>query len=218
MPYFPSKYIHIGGDEAEKSHWKECPLCQKRIKDENLKDEKELQTYFIRRISKFLQKHNRKAVGWDEIIDGGITADTVVMCWRGDGKESALKSVIKGNEVIMCPNPILYFDWKQSGKEDEQGAFGVTTIQKVYDYEPLPHSIDNEKSSLILGAQANVWTEFINNENEVEYMVLPRLLALSEVVWTKSSQKAWNDFCARLREHYKIFDRFKFSYFHDNVC
>ncbi len=213
---FPDKYIHIGGDEADKSYWKKCPLCQKRIRDENLKDENELQTYFMQRISKFLAKYDKKAVGWDEIIDGGTTNDTVVMCWRGDGKESALKSIRNGNEVVMCPNPILYFDWKQSDKKNEKGAFGVTTIKKVYEYEPIPASLNEKQSSLILGAQGNVWTEFMNTEKDIEYMVLPRLLALSEIVWTNRSLKNWKDFCSILTEHYKIFDRFGWKYFRND--
>jgi len=210
---FPWEYIHIGGDEANKSQWKKCRLCQKRILDEKLKDENELQTYFIQRILGYLNKYGKKTIGWDEIIDGGLTKDAIVMCWRGDGKESALKSIYRGNEVVMCPNPILYFDWKQSDNEDEKGAFGVTTIQKVYSYEPLPDSFNENNKTLLLGAQGNVWTEFMNSEKDVEYMILPRMLALSEIVWSEKSQRNWKDFCMRLEKHYKIFDRLGLNYF-----
>jgi hexosaminidase len=200
---FPSEYIHIGGDEANKTRWKECPLCQQRIKDKNLKDEKELQSWFIKQIADFLTSKNRKLIGWDEIIDGGLIDEAAVMCWRGDGIDAAKLAVGKGCDAVMCPNPFLYFDWKQN--EDDKGAFGVTTLEKVYNYEPVPEGFSQEKAKLILGAQGNVWTEWMPTEEQIEYMTLPRLSALAELVWTSKENKSYKDFTKRLDKLINIF-------------
>ncbi|MBC8386158.1 MAG: family 20 glycosylhydrolase, partial [Candidatus Cloacimonetes bacterium] len=204
---FPSEYIHIGGDEANKTFWKECPKCQKRIADEDLKDENELQSWFIRRIEKFLLSKGKKLIGWDEISEGGLTKDATVMCWRGDGVDAVKNAVSNGNKAVMCPNFFLYFDWKQREKESEQGAFGVTTLKKVYSYDPVPQDIPEEQQNLILGAQGNVWTEFMTNPQEVEYMALPRMCALSEIVWTKQKSRNWKDFQKRMESYLKILER-----------
>jgi len=204
---FPSKYIHIGGDEANKTFWKECPKCRQRIKDENLKDENELQSWFIRKIEKFLLKKGKQLIGWDEIIEGGLTKDATVMCWRGDGIDAVKAAVSKGNKAVMCPNPVLYFDWKQTKKENAQGAFGVTTLEKVYAYEPIPDDIANEQQKLILGAQGNVWTEFMNNHREVEYMTFPRMCALAEIVWSKKELRDLGDFKERLEKHFEVLEK-----------
>ena len=201
---FPSKYIHIGGDEANRIFWKECPKCQIRIADEGLKDEKELQSWFIRKIEKFLQTKRKKLIGWDEISEGGLTRDATVMCWRGDGIDAVKNAVSHGNKAVMCPNFFLYFDWKQTEAESEQGAFGVTTLEKVYSYEPVPADLPGKQQKLILGAQGNVWTEFMRNPEEVEYMVFPRMCALAEIVWTQKEMRDWGEFQARLGKHVEL--------------
>ena len=209
---FPFEYIHIGGDEVNKSNWETCPECQKRIKNENLKNVDELQSWFIKKIEKILKKYGKKLVGWDEITEGGLNETATVMCWRGDGKKAAMLSLSKGNNVILCPNTVLYFDWRQSYEKGEQGDFGVTTIKKVYHFNPVFPEIPYEKVNKILGAQGNVWTEFMNSEKEVEYMVFPRLLALSEVLWTNPKLKNWNDFKNRLLNHFYILDLLQINY------
>lgn len=193
---FPAKYIHIGGDEANKTRWKECPLCQQRIKDEKLKDEKELQSWFIKQIADYLEKRNRKLIGWDEITEGGLIDKATVMCWRGDGIEAAKLAVEKECDAIMCPNPFLYFDWQQN--ENDKGAFGVTTLEKVYNYDPVPINFTQDEAKYILGAQGNVWTEWMPSNERVEYMALPRLSALAELVWTSQDNKNYADFKKRL--------------------
>lgn len=200
---FPSPYIHIGGDEADKTRWKECPLCQKRIRAENLKDEQELQSWFIRQIAHFLHSQNKKLIGWDEIAEGGLLENSTVMCWRGDGKEAAKTAIENRCEVVMCPNPYLYFDWKQNA--DDQGAFGVTTLEKVYNFTPVPDEFSREEAKFIIGAQGNVWTEWMPTEEIVEYMALPRMSALAELVWTCPENKNYTDFIKRLPQILKFF-------------
>ncbi|HPR16931.1 MAG TPA: beta-N-acetylhexosaminidase [Candidatus Cloacimonadota bacterium] len=199
---FPSEYIHIGGDEADKTRWQECPFCQQRIKDENLKDEKELQSWFMQQIADFLHSQNRKLIGWDEIAEGGLIENATVMCWRGDGKDAAKIAVQKGCEAIMCPNPVLYFDWKQN--ESDVGAFGVTTLQKVYEYDPIPPEFSPDEARFIIGAQGNVWTEWMPSHEKVEYMAFPRMSALAEVVWCVPNNKNYPDFKERLTRFSEI--------------
>lgn len=206
---FPSKYVHIGGDEANKTRWQECPLCQKRIKDENLNDENELQSYFIHRIQNFIESKGKKIIGWDEIIDGGISSDATVMCWRGDGKDAADIATKNGSEVIMCPNSILYFDWRQTEKADEQGAFGVTTLEKVYQYSIDDYELSEEQKKLVLGMQGNVWTEFMPMIKDVEYMTIPRICALAENAW--NSKKDFADFKHRLKQHKEFLKENKYN-------
>lgn len=197
---FPGEYIHIGGDECPKEEWKECRKCQKRMKEEGLKDEFELQSYFIRRIEKFLIANNKKLIGWDEILEGGLAPEATVMSWRGtDGGIHAAKM---GHDVVMSPNNECYFDHYQAEPENEPLAIGgYTDLKDVYSYEPVPTELTNEEVKHILGAQANVWTEYITTPEHVEYMVLPRLCALSEVVWTDPKIKDFEDFKSRLSKH-----------------
>jgi len=208
---FPSPYIHIGGDEANKTRWKECPKCQKRIADEHLKDENELQSYFITRITKFLLEKGKTPIGWDEIIEGGLAEDIVVMCWRGDGKDALKNAISSGNKAILCPNPILYFDWKQN--EDSQGAFGVTTLKQVHDYEPEHAGISNKDKHLIFGVQANVWTEWMPTSKEVEFMAFPRMSALAEVAWLQKNNKNWKIFLSRLTKFRSVLDKYSVNYY-----
>ena len=183
MELFPSQYIHIGGDEASKTRWKECNLCQQRIKKENLAGEEELQSYFIRRVEKFLNYHSKKLIGWDEILEGGLAPEATVMSWRGfnGGKEAAEQ----GHDVVMCPTSYCYFDYYQANPDFEPEAIGgFLPLKKVYSFEPVPEDLSADKVKHILGAQGNVWTEFIATPEHAEYMSVPRMTALAEVVWT----------------------------------
>ena len=208
---FPSQYIHIGGDEADKTRWKECPKCQARIKSEGLKDEKELQSYFIKRIEKFLISKNRKMIGWDEILEGGLAPEATVMSWRGvDGGISAAK---QNHDVIMTPTSHCYFDYYQGDPEFEPKAIGsFLSLKKVYLYEPTPTELTNDESRHILGAQGNLWTEYIPTSEHAEYMAVPRMIALAEVTWTKKESKNWKDFQNRMKNQYKRLDNMKVNY------
>ena len=208
---FPSKYIHIGGDEADKSRWKECPKCQARIKAEGLKDEKELQSYFIKRIEKFVASKGRKLIGWDEILEGGLAPEATVMSWRG--LEGGIAAVHQGHEVIMTPGSYCYFDHYQGSPKTEPKAIGgYTTLKKVYSYEPVPHELSKEQSKYILGAQGNLWTEYVPTPEHAEYMVVPRMIALAEVDWTPRNLKNWNDFRARMNIEFRRLDNLHVNY------
>ena len=203
---FPSKFIHIGGDEVDKTDWQKCAKCQARIKKEGLKNEDELQSYFIKRIEKFINSKNRKVIGWDEILEGGLAPDAAVMSWRGE--KGGIEAAKMNHFVVMTPGEPCYFDHYQSGPEGEPLAIGgFNTLKKVYDYEPIPKEINQEKQQYVLGAQANLWTEFITTTEGVEYMVLPRMLALAEVVWSPADAKNWTDFNRRLKYHFNAFDQ-----------
>lgn len=206
MALFPSKYIHIGGDEVDKTAWKNCPKCQKRMQNENLKTEEELQSYFIKRIEKFIVSKNRKMIGWDEILEGGLAPEAVVMSWRGE--KGGVESAKMNHEVVMTPGNPVYFDHYQAGPDGEPLAIGgMNTLKKVYDYEPIPKELPSENSKYILGAQANLWTEYITTNEGVEYMILPRMLALAEVVWSPATSKDWNSFNQRLKWHFRGFQQ-----------
>jgi hexosaminidase len=202
---FPGKYIHIGGDEAPKNAWKKSPLAQQVIKREGLKDEFELQSYFIRRIEKFLISKNRQLIGWDEILEGGLAPEATVMSWRGEA--GGIEAAEEGHDVIMTPNSVAYFDHYQAGPEGEPLAIGgFTTLEDVYTYEPVPKELSAEKAHHVLGAQGNVWTEYMKTTEHVEYMVFPRMLALSETVWTNADKKDWSNFQKKMETQYKILD------------
>ena len=203
MELFPGRYIHIGGDECPKTRWKACPKCQARIKAEGLANEHELQSYFIRRIERFLNAHGRKLVGWDEILEGGLAPNATVMSWRGiDGGIAAATS---GHDVVMTPTSNCYFDYTQ-GVTGEPWAVGTyLPLEKVYAYEPVPPGLAPDQARHILGAQGNVWTEYIPGPPQAEYMAFPRACAMSEVVWTPPGKKDFRDFSARMAGQY---DRF----------
>lgn len=192
---FPSKYIHIGGDECPKTKWKECPFCQKRIKDEGLADEHELQSYFIQRIEKFVNSKGRQIIGWDEILEGGLAPNATVMSWRGeDGGVAAAK---QGHDVIMTANSYgLYFDHKQGPDHFREplNIGGYAPLEKVYSSDPTPKSLSGEEKKHVIGVQANVWTEYMETGKKVEFMILPRIFALSEIAWTDPANKNWKDF------------------------
>jgi hexosaminidase len=208
---FPSQYIHVGGDELDKVHWKKCAHCQQRIKAERLKDEDELQSYFMGRISTFLQKKGKKMIGWDEILEGGLTSGATVMSWRGES--GGIAAAQMGHDVIMTPGSHCYFDHYQADPASEPLAIGgFTTLKKVYHYEPIPSVLTAEQAKLVKGAEGTLWTEFIPSVNQAEYMLLPRLLALSEVLWTKSNEKDWKSFRKRLDKHFFDFEQQGINY------
>jgi hexosaminidase len=209
MALFPSEYIHIGGDECPKTRWKECPHCQKRMKDEGLKDEHELQSYFIQRIEKYLNSKGRRIIGWDEILEGGLAPGATVMSWRGE--EGGIAAARENHDVIMTPGDWCYFDhYQDTAKSEPLAIGGFTPVKKVYEYEPVPKQLSAEEAKHVLGAQANVWTEYIPTSDHVEYMVYPRAVAMSEVLW--STKKDYNDFLKRLEFHLKRLDSWHVNY------
>jgi hexosaminidase len=210
LALFPSKYIHVGGDECPKENWKRCPNCQKKIKDNNLKDEHELQSYFIQRMEKYLNNKGRTLIGWDEILEGGLAPNAVVMSWRG--VQGGIDAAKQNHDVIMTPGNPVYFDHTQSDNEDSVTIGGYNPIEKVYDYEPIPKELNIEQAKHVLGAQANMWTEYMKNTNKVEYMLFPRISALSEVLWSQNEKKNWNDFQRRLITQFKRYDLWNTNY------
>lgn len=206
MEIFPSKYIHIGGDECPKDRWKSCPDCQSLIKSKNLKDEHELQSYFIERIEKFLNSKGRQIIGWDEILDGGLAPNATVMSWRGiRGGIAAAKA---RHDVIMTPLTHCYFDFYQSDPETEPTTIGgYTPLSKVYQYEPIPTELTTDEAKHILGAQANLWAEYMPTSDNVEYMAFPRVSAMAEVVWSSKTNRNWNLFRNRMLTDFKRYEQ-----------
>lgn len=206
---FPSEYIHIGGDECPKGNWERCPSCQSRIKKLGLKDEHELQSYFVHRIEKFLNSKGKSIIGWDEITEGGLSPSATVMYWRGWIKDVPKKVAAQGNDIIMTPTGYSYFDAYQVDKDDQDkeplAIGGYTSVEKVYSFEPISENITAAQQKQFLGAQANIWTEYIATEDHAEYMVLPRMAALAEVVWSPKELKDWTDFHKRLPHLTKIY-------------
>lgn len=205
---FPGEYVHVGGDEAPKTRWEASETAREVMRREGLHDAHELQSYFIRRIERFLNAHGRRLIGWDEIIEGGLSPTATVMYWRdtkGAGvgvqteEDPAKLTAQQGNDLIMTPNQTLYLDHYQADPAGEPLAIGgLTTLEEVYAYEPVPASFTPEEARHVLGAQGNVWTEYIQTPEKVEYMAFPRLLALAEVVWSPASARNWTAFRARL--------------------
>ena len=208
---FPGTYIHVGGDECPKSRWEACPKCQKRMKDESLKDAHELQSYFIKRAEAMLAKHDKKLIGWDEILEGGLAPSATVMSWRGD--EGGIAAARSGHDAIMTPGYAMYLDHYQSDPLTEPLAIGgYLPLERVYNYDPVPEALNDDEAKHILGAQGNVWTEYIPNTDQVEYMAYPRVCALSEVVWTAPEKKDWNSFSNRLLTHFKRLENLNVHY------
>jgi hexosaminidase len=208
---FPGKYIHIGGDECPKGSWEECPDCQARIKAEGLKDEHELQSYFIRRMEKYLLSKGRYIIGWDEILEGGLAPEATVMSWRGE--KGGIEAAKQNHDVIMSPNTYVYLDYYQAEPENEPLAIGgFLTLDKVYNYEPVPASLDAEEKKFVLGGQANVWTEYISTTDYAEYMTFPRATALAEVLWSPAEKKDFADFTERLKSFTYQLDRLDVNY------
>ncbi|WP_158994781.1 family 20 glycosylhydrolase [Mucilaginibacter sp. L196] len=213
MDLFPSRYIHIGGDEVPKNVWKESPFCQKLIKKLKLKNEEGLQSYFIQRMEKFVNSKGRSIIGWDEILEGGLSPNATVMSWRGEA--GGIAAAQQNHDVIMTPGSGgLYLDAAQGKLSDEPvGIGGYSPLQKTYSYNPTPPSLTPDQQKHILGAQANLWTEYIPTEAKADYMLLPRLLAVSELNWTPLANKNFNDFAnVRLPYHLAWLDKNNFDY------
>lgn len=205
MELFPSEYIHIGGDECPKERWKNCPSCQARMKANGLKNEEELQSYFITRMEKYINSKGKTIIGWDEILDGGVAPNAVIMSWRGDGESGCLGAVKAKHQVIMTPTSSFYLDYPQHSEEDSLAAEwgGITTVKATYSYEPVISGLTEDEAKFILGGQANIWTEFINNPAKLEYMALPRLSAASEVLWSPRELRDWEGFKNRMEKQYQ---------------
>lgn len=208
---FPSKIIHIGGDEAPKTRWKACPHCQALIKKEGLKDEHELQSYFVQRMEKFLNSKGREIIGWDEILEGGLAPNAKVMSWRGT--EGGIAAASQQHDVVMTPVNNMYFDYYQGDPQNEPLAIGgYVPLQKVYSFNPVPAELKPENRKYILGAQANLWTEYILDFKHVEYMIFPRITALAEVDWGTSKAADYDNFQKRVFEHMNVWGRKNINY------
>jgi hexosaminidase len=210
MDVFPSKYIHIAGDEASKANWRKCPICQKRMRDEHLNSVDELQSYFIKRIEKFVNQRGRLVIGWDEILEGGLAPNAAVMSWRGE--QGGIDAAKLGHKVVMTPGDYCYFDHYQSLDPAEPAAFGgLTTLATVYGYHPIPDELTPEEGKLIIGTQGNLWTEYVPTASHAEYMYFPRSIALAEVAWTADRQP-YDQFITRLLPYLKRLDYHNVNY------
>ncbi|MCG8580219.1 MAG: family 20 glycosylhydrolase [Bacteroidales bacterium] len=211
MELFPSKYIHIGGDEANKAEWEKCKRCQARIKEENLADEHALQSYFIKRIEKFLMANNRILIGWDEILEGGLAPNATVMSWRGF--KGGIEAANEGHDVIMSPTSHCYLDYYQGPIDSEPIAFnGYIPLEKVYNFNPIPKELSPENARHILGGQGNLWTEQVPDKAHMQYMAFPRMAAMAEVLWTNESEREWMDFSQRIRQIGSTYDAMGLNY------
>ncbi|MBX2926077.1 MAG: beta-N-acetylhexosaminidase [Chitinophagaceae bacterium] len=211
IPLFPSRYIHIGGDECPKEAWKRSAFCQKLIKENNLKDEHGLQSYFVQRVEKYLNGKGKTIIGWDEILEGGLAPNATVMSWRGE--KGGIEAAKQKHDVIMAPNSYIYLDYSQRKAEDSVTIGGYLPLQKVYSFNPIPKELDPEEQHHILGAQANLWTEYIHYPSKVEYMIFPRLTALSEVFWSPLKNKSWESFKTRIPVQFKRYELWGVHYY-----
>ena len=214
MELFPSEYIHIGGDEAPKTQWKACSHCKNLIKEKNLRDEDGLQSWFLKEIEAFVNSKGKKIIGWDEILEGGLAPNATVMSWRGT--EGAIEAAKQGNHVIMTPTSHAYFDYYQDDHPDEPLAIGgFLPLKKVYGFNPIPSELEGAEKDKVLGAQGNVWTEYITTTAQVEYMAFPRIVAMAEVVWsgpTENIDEDYPGFLSRLEEFNERLDVLKVNY------
>ena len=203
MELFPSKYIHIGGDEAPKYRWEHCRKCQQRITEEGLHDAHELQSYFITRIEKFLNENGRQLIGWDEILEGGLAPSATVQSWRGE--EGGIAAAKSGHDAIMSPTSHCYFDY----------GLDATDLKDVYHYEPIPAELTEDEAKHILGGECNMWSERAPQEL-IDSKVFPRILAMSEVLWS-SSEKDYDNFYSRVQKHYPKLDALGVTYGFESV-
>ena len=197
---FPGEYIHIGGDEVPKDRWKECPRCQARLKAEGLKDEHELQSWFITKMEKYINSKGKKIIGWDEILEGGLAPNAAVMSWRG--VDGGIAAASQGHEVVMSPTSHCYLDYNQAKEGEPRAIGGFIPLCKVYSFEPVPAALAPDRAKFILGAQGNLWTEYIETPEYAEYMTYPRAAAIAEVGWTRADLKNWPDFQHRMTPVY----------------
>ncbi|KAA6300141.1 MAG: Beta-hexosaminidase [Candidatus Ordinivivax streblomastigis] len=211
MELFPSEYIHIGGDECPKTSWKKCPHCQNLMFTLGLKDEFELQSFFIQRMEKFINSRGRKIIGWDEILQGGLAQNATVMSWLGE--EGGIKSAQHHHDVVMCPHTKYYLDYYQADPKAEKLCMGhLVSLREAYLYNPVPDTLTDEQRKYIHGVQGCVWTEYMVNPERVEYMAFPRAVAISETAWSAAENKDWNDFSIRLENHFRRLDRLNVNY------
>jgi hexosaminidase len=210
---FPnSPYIHVGGDECPKTRWETCPRCQRRMKEEGLADEHELQSYFIQRMEKYINSKGKRIIGWDEILEGGLAPDATVMSWRGE--EGGRAAARQNHDAIMTPGGFCYFDHYQSEDVDNEpfAIGGFTNCEKIYGWNPIPDSLTDEQATHIIGVQANVWTEYILDIDHIQYMVLPRMAAMSEVAWTSERDSEYSSFKKRLQTMFKRYENAGYNY------
>ena len=208
---FPSQYIHIGGDEAPILRWQECTHCQALIKREGLKGERELQSYFIKRIGKFVESRGRKIIGWDEILEGELPSNATVMSWRGEA--GGVNAAKQGHNVIMTPNTYAYLDYYQADPKTQPLAIGgFLPLEKVYEYNPILSCLNVTEAKCILGVQGNIWTEYISDSKHVEYMALPRGAGIAEVGWSPESKRNYVDFRRRMIQQFRRYDGIGWNY------
>jgi hexosaminidase len=211
IPLFPGEYFHIGGDECPKTRWQKCPLCKQKMKDEGLKSEHELQSYFVQRMGKFLNDNGKKLIGWDEILEGGLAPNAAVMSWRGE--QGGIAAAKEHHFVVMTPGEYCYLDHYQADPINEPLAIGgYLPLKKIYGYDPVPSTLTEAEAKYIMGAQGNVWTEYMKTPEQVEYMVYPRAAALAEVVWSPKGAKDFDNFKDRLTRLTKLYDILGINY------
>ena len=213
LDLFPDEYVHIGGDECPKKRWKECVKCQKRMRDERLESEEQLQSYFVRHFASWLSDRGKRPIGWDEILEGGLPEAATVMSWRGE--EGGLLAAQAGHDVVMAPETHVYFDRRHYDREDERGRLSVNELSHVYSYEPIPKGLEANLSHHVLGVEGTMWTEGTATAEEVAYMLYPRACALAEVAWSSKSLRDWDDFRLRLRAHGSRLRREGIGYYPD---
>ena len=204
---FPSPYIHIGGDECYKGFWEKCPKCKMRIQKEHLKNLEELQSYFVKRVAAMVQKRGKQVIGWDEILEGGLAPEAIVMSWRG--MKGGIEAAKQGHSVIMTPTDHCYLDFYQGDPTVEPNTYSMLRLQDCYKYQLIPDSVD---ASLIMGGQGNLWTESVPHYRQVEYMIWPRALAISETLWTDARLRNWKFFVNRVEQQFERFDRSGVNY------
>jgi hexosaminidase len=207
---FPGPYIHVGGDECPKTRWKVCPMCQKRIRDEHLEGEAALQSYFIKRIEKFVASRGKKLIGWDEILEGGLPERATVMSWRGT--QGGIDAARSGHDVIMTPVNYCYLDQYQAQKNEPMAQEGFLPLEKVYAFNPIPLTLPMPGRLHILGGQACVWTEYIPTEQHAEYMIFPRLCAMAEVLWSPPGKQDYASFLIRLPFFLKRLQKYQVTF------
>jgi hexosaminidase len=208
---FPSRFIHIGGDEAPRDRWKACPNCQARMRSEGFTAEAQLQTYLNHRVERFLASRGRRLIGWDEILEGGLTPDAVVMSWRGT--EGGIAAATAGHDVVMSPTSHCYLDYAQGqGPNEPEAIGGFLPLETVYAFEPLPAALPETQRQHILGVQGNLWTEYIPTPRVAEYFAFPRAIALAEVAWSSAASRDLADFQQRLPAHLQRLDRLDVHY------
>jgi len=208
---FPGEFIHIGGDEAPRDRWKGCPKCQARMKAEGLATEAQLQTWLNHRLEEFLASQGRRMIGWDEILEGGLTPGAAVMSWRG--MAGGIAAAAAGHDVVMSPSSHCYFDYAQGrGPGEPESIGGFIPLAKAYEFDPMPPQLSGANQRHILGGQGNLWGEFLWTPRDVEYFAFPRAVALAEVVWSPVASRDFADFQGRLRDHLRRLDALRINY------